>query len=72
MAAIVFIYVLSRLLRGAVSQCLSFYYGDFLAFLRYRHFFSMLVLLRKSIDINVGTAVVDVQGLHRSYVVWIH
>jgi len=63
-AAVVFIYVLSRLLHGAVSQFLPFDYGDFLAFLGYGDFFSIFVLLRESIDINVGTAIVDVQSLH--------
>ena len=63
-AAVVFVYVLSRLLHGAISQFLALYYGDFLAFLGCGDFFSVFVLLRKSVDINVGTAIVDVQSLH--------
>jgi hypothetical protein len=62
--SVVFVYILSRLLHGAVSQFLAFDYGDFLAFLGYGDFFSVLVLLRESVDINVGTAIVDVQSLH--------
>lgn len=63
-AAIVFIYVLPRLLHGAVPQFLTFDYGYFLAFLGNGYFFSILILLRECIDINIGTAVVDVQRLH--------